>query len=64
MVLNLLYFLYIMLDDKCLKWLLKGLKEEKYFYYVLVVVIGVVGLKLLGKDVEEIVELLKDFLMF
>lgn len=60
MVSNLLHFPHIMPDDKRLKWLLKGLKEEKHPYYVLAAATGVAGLKLQGKDVEEIVELLKD----
>lgn len=47
-------------EDKRLKWLLKGLKEEKHSYYVLAAATGVAGLKLAGKDVEEIVELLKN----
>lgn len=60
MVSNLLHFPHIMPDDKRLKWLLKGLKEEKHPYYVLAAATGVAGLKLQGKDAEEIVELLKD----
>lgn len=60
MVSNLLHFPHIMPDDKRLKWLLKGLKEEKHPYYVLAAATGVAGLKLPGKDAEEIVELLKD----
>ena len=60
MVSNLLHFPHIMPDDKRLKWLLKGLKEQKHPYYVLAAATGVAGLKLQGQDAEEIVELLKD----
>lgn len=60
MVSNLLHFPHIMPEDKRLKWLLKGLREEKHPYYVLAAATGVAGLKLQGKDTEEIVELLKD----
>ena len=60
MVSNLLHFPHIMPEDKRLKWLLKGLKEKKFSYYVLAAATGVAGLKLQGKDAEEIVELLKD----
>lgn len=60
MVSNLLHFPHIMPEDKRLKWLLKGLKEEKHSYYVLAAATGVAGLKLHGKDTEEIVELLKN----
>lgn len=60
MVSNLLHFPHIMPEDKRLKWLLKGLREEKHSYYVLAAATGVAGLKLQGKDTEEIVELLKD----
>lgn len=59
MVSNLLHFPHIMPDDKRLKWLLKGLKEQKHPYYVLAAATGVAGLKLQGQDAEEIVELLK-----
>ena len=60
MVSNLLHFPHIMSEDKRLKWLLKGLGEEKQSYYVLAAATGVAGLKLQGKDTEEIVELLKN----
>lgn len=60
MVSNLLHFPHIMPDDKRLKWLLKGLKEQKHPYYVLAAATGVAGLKLQGQDADEIVELLKD----
>lgn len=60
MVSNLLHFPHIMPEDKRLKWLLKGLKEEKQSYYILAAATGVAGLKLQGKDSEEIVELLKN----
>lgn len=60
MVSNLLHFPHIMPEDKRLKWLLKGLKEETHSYYVLAAATGVAGLKLAGKDAEEIVELLKN----
>ena len=59
MVSNLLHFPHIMPEDKRLKWILKGLREEKQSYYVLAAATGVAGLKLQGKDSEEIVELLK-----
>lgn len=60
MVSNLLHFPRIMPEDKRVKWILKGLKEEKQSYYVLAAATGVAGLKLQGKDSEEIVELLKN----
>lgn len=60
MVSNLLHFPRIMPEDKRVKWILKGLREEKQSYYVLAAATGVAGLKLHGKDSEEIVELLKN----
>ena len=60
MVSNLLHFPHIMPEDKRLKWLLKGLREEKQSYYILAAATGVAGLKLQGKDSEEIVEILKN----
>lgn len=60
MVSNLLHFPHIMPDDKRLKFVIKGLREEKQPYYNLAAATGVASIKLQGEDAEEIVQILKD----
>lgn len=59
MISNLLHFPHIMPEDRRLKFVVKGLREDKQPYYNLAAATGVASLRLQGAEAEELIEILK-----